>query len=74
MARIKFSKYDPQDGHLIEERDLTIKDVDDLFFQQATIYGAVTQRNEPDGTITGEVYESRTDSTPLYNYKITFPK
>lgn len=71
MARIKFSKYDPQNGHLIDECELVDKGEADVFEILRGGYEVVTRRNEPDGSLTGEVYASMYDTIPIYDYKIT---
>lgn len=72
MARIKFSKYDPQDGHLIAERELGYLDEAGAFETMQSCFEVVSRRNEPDGSITGEVFSRENDTVPAYNYKITF--
>jgi len=71
MARKKLSKYDPENGHLIEERELTPEEVASLFDAVVQGGGMYTRRNEPDGSIAGEVYASKYDTIPIYDYKIT---
>jgi len=72
MARIKFSKYDPQNGHLIEECELVEVGEAGVFEILRGGYEVVTRRNEPDGSITGEVFSGENDTVPAYKYKITF--
>jgi hypothetical protein len=72
MARIKFSKYDPQNGHLIDERELAHFGEASVFEILRVCYEVVTRRNEPDGSITGEVFSGENDTVPAYKYKITF--
>ena len=72
MARIKFSKYDPQNGYLIDECELVDKGEADVFEILRGGYEVVTRRNEPDGSITGEVFSGENDTVPAYKYKITF--
>lgn len=71
MARKKFTKYDPENGHLIEERELTLEELTRLFDAVVQEGGKYTRRNEPDGSLTGEVYASMYDTIPIYDYKIT---
>ena len=70
MARKKISKYDPENGHLIEECELTPEELTRLFDAVVQDGGKYTRRNEPDG-LTGEVYASMYDTIPIYDYKIT---
>lgn len=70
MARKKLSKYDPENGHLIEECELTPEEVASLFDAVVQGGGMYTRRCEMDG-FTGEVYASRYDTIPIYDYKIT---
>ena len=72
MARKKLSKYDPENGHLIEEREFTPEEVTSLFDAVVQGGGMYTRRNEPDGSITGEVFSGENDTVPAYKYKITF--
>ncbi len=71
MARIKFSKYDPLNGHLIDERELAHFGEASVFEILRVCYEVVTRRNEPDGSLAGEVYASKYDTIPIYDYKIT---
>ena len=72
MARKKLAKYDPENGHLIEECELTPEEVASLFDAVVQGGGMYTRRNEPDGSITGEVFFDDLDTIPAYKYKITF--
>lgn len=72
MGRIKFSKYDPENGHLIAERELAHLDEAGAFELLGVCYEVVTRRNEPDGSISGEVFSGENDTVPAYKYKITF--
>lgn len=72
MAQIKFSKYDPANGHLIEECELTPEELTRLFDAVVQEGGMYTRSNEPDGSLTGEVFSRENDTIPAYNYKITF--
>lgn len=71
MARKKLAKYDPENGHLIEECELTPEELTRLFDAVVQEGGKYTRSNEPDGSLTGEVYASMYDTIPIYDYKIT---
>jgi len=71
MSQIIFTKYDPENGAKISERCLAHLDEVGVFELLGTCYEAVTRRNEPDGTITGEVFAGANDTRPAYTYKIT---
>ena len=72
MARKKLAKFDPENGHLIEECELTPEELTRLFDAVVQGGGMYTRRNEPDGVLTGEVFSRENDTVPAYNYKITF--
>lgn len=70
MARKKLVKYDPENGHLIEERELTLEELTCFFDAVIRGGGMYTRRCEMDG-FAGEVYASKYDPDPIYDYKIT---
>lgn len=72
MARKKLTKYDPENGHLIEECEFTPEELARYFDAVVQGGGMYTRRNEPDGSLTGEVFSGENDTVPAYTYKITF--